>query len=128
VTVSASARSYREAEVLAATPTRLVVITFDGMLACLTRARAGMAAGDADMAVPAIGRARAFVGELLASLDHQRGGDLASRLSSIYLFVLSELQTIVQVRSIGRMDRLIALMRELRDAFAEIDSRGTAVA
>jgi len=120
VIVSSSARAYREADILAATPSRLVVITYDGLLASLMRARSGLVAHSLDVTLPALDRARAFVGELLATLDHGRGGELAGHLSSIYVFVLAELQTMARTRDVKRLDTIIELMHELRDAFATI--------
>jgi flagellar protein FliS len=120
VTVPYSARAYREADILAASPSRLVVITYDGMISSLLRARAGIVASNHDVALPALGKARAFVGELLAALDRRKGGELASNLASIYVFVLVELQTITKSRNVQRLDTIIELMREMREAFATI--------
>lgn len=126
MTVPSSARAYREAEILAATPSRLVVITFDGMLAYLMRARAGIVTHNLDITLPALARARGFVGELLATLDHAKGGDLAGRLSGIYVFALTELQTMARTRDVKRLDTIIDLMRELREAFAVIAANAAA--
>jgi flagellar protein FliS len=122
VTDPYSAHAYRDTEVLSATPGRLVVITFDGLLASLARARFGFQARNPDLALPAIERARGFLGELLGSLDRERGGDMAVRLANIYIFVLTEMQSIVQTQDVKRLDAHIALLRELRDAFFQVSS------
>ncbi|MHB1310467.1 MAG: flagellar export chaperone FliS [Gemmatimonadaceae bacterium] len=115
-----SARTYREAEILSASPSRLLMITFDGLLASLARARVGLTTNRPDVSLPAIGRAQAFVGELLATLDHVRGGKIAGVLSSIYVFTLTELQALAGSGDVKRLDAITALMQELRDAFATI--------
>lgn len=115
-----SARTYREAEILSASPSRLLMITFDGMLASLARARVGMTTNRPDVTLPAIVRAQAFVSELLATLDHDRGGKIAGVLSSIYVFTLTELQALAGSRDVKKLDAITALMQELRDAFATI--------
>ena len=122
MTEQSSARAYRETEILAASPGRLVVITFDGLLASLLRARAGMNARKFDVFVPALGKSREFLGELLAAVDRQKGGELASRLAGIYVFALSELQALGSKPDVARIDAIIGLMRELRDAFAAIEA------
>lgn len=124
MTDQSSARAYRETEILAASPGRLVVITFDGLLAALTRARAGMNARKPDISLPALARSREFLGELLAALDRKEGGDLAAKLGNVYVFVLTELQALGQHPDIARLDTSIALIRELRDAFATIEAAG----
>jgi flagellar protein FliS len=116
---SASTR-YRESDILAATPGRLVVLTFDGLLAACTRARVGIEMKNYDVTLPALDKARTILGELLVTLDVDRGGLLAEQLSSIYVFVLSELQALGVSPDSERLERNIKIIRELRDAFAEI--------
>jgi flagellar protein FliS len=129
VTNPYSARAYRDADVLSASPERLVVITFDGLLASLARARVGFNAHNLDVALPAIEKARAFLGELLGALDRERGGDIAARLMNIYIFVLTEMQEIVRTHDVKRLDANVALVRELREAFFQISTtKRTAVA
>lgn len=117
---SASAQAYREAEVLTASPTRLVVITFDAILVALTRARSGFTMANSGVSLPALDKARVLLGDLLASLDRDRGGDLAARLASVYVFTLAELSELGVHPNLTRLDRVISMLRHLRDAFAEI--------
>ena len=84
---------YRETEILSAAPERLLIITFDGLIAAMTRARVAAAASRSDVLFPALEKSRDILGELLASLDFNRGGAIARQLSSIYVFQLSQLQT-----------------------------------
>lgn len=117
-----SAIAYREADILTATPTRLVVITFDGLLAAMSRAKVGIALSNIEVTVTSIGKAREFVAELLLALDHEKGGDVARRLGMLYTFVLGELQEIARRPDATRLERNIAIMRELREAFVHIDA------
>ncbi len=119
---SSSAQAYRETEVLAATPGRLVVITFDGILSALARARVGMAMHNHDVTLDGIDKARSLIAELLITLNHEKGGDIAARLSALYTFVMQELTEIGVHPNVVRLDRNTAIIRELRDAFAEIAS------
>jgi flagellar protein FliS len=113
-------QAYRETEVLTASPTRLVIITYDAILGALTRARSGFTTGNANVSLPALDKARLLIGDLMASLDHERGGELASRLSGVYAFTLGELSDLGVHPNLGRLDRIITMQRQLRDAFAEI--------
>ncbi|MFI5309594.1 MAG: flagellar export chaperone FliS [Gemmatimonadales bacterium] len=115
-----AALAYRESEILTASPSRLVVITYDALLAAMTRARVGIAMQNHDVAFPALQKSRELVGELLASLDRDRGGDIAVRLSALYVFVLGDLLSVGLYADVKRLDRNIAIVRELREAFAQI--------
>jgi flagellar protein FliS len=120
VSLSTAANAYRTSEVLAASPGRLVVFTFDALLSSMTRARAGAAMSNPDITIPAVGKSRELLGELLVSLDLARGGDVARRLSALYCFLLAELVSFGMHPSVTRIDRSIAIVRELREAFAQI--------
>lgn len=114
---------YRETEILSAAPERLLIITFDGLIAAMTRARVAAAASRADVLLSALEKSRDILGELLASLDFNRGGAIARQLSSIYVFQLGQLQTMGIAPDVRMLERLTAQIRELRDAFAEIAAR-----
>jgi flagellar protein FliS len=118
----ATAGAYRQTDVLTAPPGRLVVITFDGLLASMARARVGIAMSNYEVTLPAIDKSRGLLCQLLVSLNRERGGEIAARLFSIYVFVLGELLEISMQPNLDRLDRNISLVRELRDAFDQIAS------
>ena len=118
----ATATAYRETDVLTAPPGKLVVITFDGLLAAMARARVGMAMSNHEVTLPAIDKSRGLLCHLLVSLDKERGGDVAKRLFSVYVFILSELLELSVKPDVVRLDRNITLVRELRDAFHQISA------
>ena len=113
---------YREMEVLSATPGALVVMVYDHLLARLMRARQAILAKNAEQRAVEFGRARDAVGEPLITLDAQRGGPIASRLSGLYTFFLRELSSLGLSPAVDRLDRVIAMVRELREAFVGIQN------
>ncbi|HYV99740.1 MAG TPA: flagellar export chaperone FliS [Gemmatimonadaceae bacterium] len=117
-TYQRQAQAYRESDVLSASPARLLIITFDGLLMAMTRFRVALSTKNDELSLTSVATARSALCELLATLDHEAGGSLADRLSSIYVFVLSELDTISHRPDLQRLDRNINIIRELRDAFA----------
>ncbi|MBI2795774.1 MAG: flagellar protein FliS [Gemmatimonadetes bacterium] len=114
--------AYRDHELLSASPGQLVVITYDALLASLTRARVGCSMNSFEVTLPAIERARALLAELLGSLDRERGGALAMQLASIYAFLLGELQGMGTHPDAARLDRHVRMVSELREAFATVAS------
>lgn len=114
------AARYRESEVLSATPAQLVVIVYDHLLVNLRRARLLVAEKDVMARSDALERARASLSELLVTLDHDRGGDIAGRLSAIYTFMLGELSVLGVKPDVARLDGVIALATELHDAFSQV--------
>ena len=114
------ATRYREMEIMSAAPGQLVVILYDHLLVTLRRARMAIEAGDVEARGELLEKARAVVTELLVTLDHDRGGDIARNLSGLYSFILSELVQAGARPSAERLDRVTVMVGELRDAFAQI--------
>ncbi len=116
------ATRYREMEIMSAAPGQLVVILYDHLLVTLRRARMAVEAGDVEARGELLEKSRAVVTELLATLDHQRGGDVARNLSGLYTFILGELLQAGVRPSVERLDRVTHMVGELREAFAQIAS------
>ena len=115
----ASVRAYRESEILTASKERLLVLTFDALVAALTRAKVGAGMENREVCLDGIDRARGFLTELLVTLDYEAGGDIAKRLSAIYVFVLSDLDRLSLRPDARQLERHAHMMTELRDAFAQ---------
>lgn len=123
---SAKSGRYQELEVLSATPGRLVVLVYDHLLGALARVRIAIDAGAPEPRIEALTQAREAVGELMATLDHERGGGIATQLASLYTFFLAELAELGRSPRAEVLDRLVAMVSELRDAFA-VAERGVSV-
>ena len=91
---ASAAVAYREREVLAAPPGRLVVIVFDHLLVNLRRARFAMDANNIELRAESVAKAREAVMELLVTTDVDRGGAVAKNLRSIYVYLVRELITL----------------------------------
>lgn len=117
---SRSAARYREVEVHSATPGQLVVILYDHLLTHLARARQSMGPDQIEARSDALSVCRSVVTELLVTLDRERGGSIAVHLAAIYSFVLGELTTLGLRPEVERLERVTNIMRELRDAFAQV--------
>lgn len=111
---------------MSASPARLLIITFDFLLAQFARAKIGMETKNRALTLTALDKARQAVGELAETLDMQQGGELAHRLRSLYVFEFAELSALGFDPNIARLERNAKLMRELRDAFATASNQGKA--
>lgn len=116
--VGKQATRYREMQVMAASPGELVVIVYDHLLAQLQRAQQLTGATHMDARSDALEKARAALCELLVTLDVEKGGPLGTQLSAIYSFLLGELTTLGVRPEPARFERIIRIIRDLREAFA----------
>ena len=112
------AGQYQEVAVLTASPGQLVVMLYDHLLLSLRRARVAIEQQNVELRAASFDRSRAVLGELLATLDHERGAEIAQQLSGLYSFLLTELLDLGVHPQTARLDRVIGMVAELRDAFA----------
>ena len=118
------AQQYRDVSVLSASPGQLVVMLYDNLLVGLRRTRMAMEAGNTELRGQHLGKCRNIIAELLSTLDHQKGGEVAANLSALYAFFLNELLDLGRASDVARLDRVTGCVQELRDAFSQIASGG----
>jgi flagellar protein FliS len=114
---STSHASYRESAILTAPPEQLVIMLYDGVHRFLLQSAAAMRDGRCAEAGERLGRATAIIDELQCTLDLD-AGEVAQRLSGIYVFCRRHLAEGLCERDPEKLDRVAALLRELREAFA----------
>lgn len=115
---AAHAAQYQEVAVRSASPAQLVVMIYDHLLLNLRRARMATDQENLELRLASLDKARAALSELLITLDHERGGEIAGQLGGIYRFVLAELIELGARPQADRLDRVIAMLADLREAFA----------
>lgn len=115
---AARTASYRDVELLSATPERLCVYTFEQLVVNLERARLAVERRDIEMRVVALRRARGLVTELLTTLDFEAGGAIATQLADLYQWMLVELVDIGTRGDLRVMRKLVNVATALRDGFA----------
>ena len=65
-------------------------------------------------------RAEAIIDELTVTLDHERGGEVASNLQGIYAFCRRHLIEATAEQDPAKIEEVSELLGELREAWAEI--------
>jgi flagellar secretion chaperone FliS len=113
--------AYRQQSVLTAPPGRLVVMLYDGCLRFLYQSAYAMREGDRTASLARMRRAEAIIDELTVTLDHERGGAVASRLQGIYIFCRRHLMEAWRDNDADKIDQVSGMLSELRDAWAEIE-------
>jgi flagellar protein FliS len=112
--------AYKQQSILTATPGQLVVMLYDGCLRFLHQAAHAMREGNVRESGARLTRAEAIIDELLATLDLEQGGVVASRLQGIYVFCSRHLGEARVARDPEMIDKVSELLTELRDAWAQV--------
>jgi flagellar protein FliS len=117
---ASTAARYRDAELLTASPGQLVVLLYDKILLTLRRARVACEVGRIEERCDLLVKAGEMVTELRVCLDHANGGDISGQLDALYAFMLRELTDANRRQDVARIDVVLRIAGELRDAFATV--------
>ncbi|AKU94729.1 Flagellar biosynthesis protein FliS [Labilithrix luteola] len=117
------AAKYQKVQVATCSPAQLVVMLYDGIIRFATEAVNAMERKDRARAGDRIGRAHAILEELLATLDPSQSPELCENLSGLYAFCMHRLLTANLEQNREAIAEVIALVRPLREAFAEIAAK-----
>src|SRR4051794_19863581 len=120
VPTQASAAAYQQSSILTATPAQLVVMLYDGARRFLYQAASAMREGERSTANQRLRRAEDILNELHSTLDHERGGEISSRLEAIYVFCKAELIRARLDDDADRVDFVREQLSELREAWAQL--------
>lgn len=111
-----------DASIQEADPHRLILMLFEGATAALTTARFAMQDGNIAAKGVAISKAIDIITNGLgASLDTERGGDLAVQLSALYDYMASRLLWANMKNDLAVLDEVHALIADIHDAWKQID-------
>ena len=102
-------------------PVRWVVLLYEQAVEDLRRARAAFRTGDVAARTTEIDHALLIIGQLQGSLDMAQGGEVAQSLDRFYDTVRAQVLD-AQMRSMPEiLDRQIANLLSLREAWAEVE-------
>jgi len=110
-----------ESHVLSASPHKLILMLFEGVQKQIKAARLHMVNGNIAEKGKAITKATDIVNlGLLAALDKEKGGELAERLESIYLYVGQLLLEANLKNDVAKLDEAAELLEQIGSAWKEI--------
>lgn len=120
---AAQSQAYKESAVLTASPEQLVVMLYDGAARFLRQAEAALREEAWSTARERIGRGEAIIDELLCTLNMD-AGEVAERLQAIYVFSKASLIEARLQRDPTKVEHVVRLLGELREAWAEVAGPG----
>lgn len=107
-------------QVEGAPPERLVQMMLEGVLDRVSLARGDMENGEVAAKGERIGKAISLVEGLRASLDHERGGELAGNLDALYEYISRRLTEANLRNDVAILDEVSRLLREIKQAWDRI--------
>lgn len=114
-----------ESGVMSASPYQLIVLLFDGLEAAMRAARLHLENGNVAEKGKSLSRALDILNQgLLAALDREQGGEVASNLAALYEYCSGLLLQANLRNDIKPLDEAERLLNEIATAWREIGQPG----
>jgi flagellar protein FliS len=120
-------QAYAESSVMTASREQLVVMLYDGAIRFLRQSAEAMRVGSREQSRNRMRRAEAIIDELNTTLDMSYG-EIPARLRSIYLFCKRQLIQANIETDPARIDGVVKLLAELREAWEQVAGTSELVA
>ncbi len=113
-------RTYASNKFEGMSPERIVLALYDGAIQSMERARLAVDEDDQKTLGEQLGRAMAILGELQASLDKDKGGEIGERLDGLYGYVIRTLLDANVNKDGPRIAECRGHIETIREGWAEL--------
>jgi len=114
---------YEETSVNTASPTKLVVMLYEGAIRFLTRAASDIRNRDLISKGKSVSQAMAIIRQLRLTLDMDKGQDIAQELDRLYTYTLARVLDGSTKLDAGAIEEAIKVLSDLLPAWEEIDRK-----
>jgi len=121
-----SAERYQQAQFTTANRGQILLLMLDGALRFLGQAEGALRGNRLEEFGDRLGRAQAVIAELLHTLDHKAGGEIARELDRLYRFMLEHLVAANVQKSPRHVAEVSHLMSIIAGSYREILANGLA--
>lgn len=101
----------------------LIILCYEKAIQCLHLAKTFFTDGEYEKKARMMQKAMDIIGELQASLDYEKGGQIATNLSALYNYINRRLLQGDINKEVGAYDEAIRIMSELKEAWEGIASQ-----
>lgn len=115
--------AYKKASVNTLDQTKLIIMLYDGAIKNASFAVEHMKSGQIEKVHECLIKTKNIVTELMATLNMDRGGDIAKNLQSLYSYMFSQLIEANMNKKTEPVVIVIDLLKELRAAWTQINSK-----
>ena len=112
--------AYTQSKTAVASPVDLVIMLYDGAIDYLDKAATAVNMKETKEKIKYIDKTVAIIDELLKSLNLEAGGEIATNLQDLYIYMMRELTMANLQNDAGKIKHVESLLRELVSAWRQI--------
>lgn len=112
--------AYTQSKTAVASPIDLVIMLYDGAIDYLDKAATAVNMKETQEKIKYIDKTVAIIDELIKSLNLEAGGEIATNLQDIYIYMMRELTIANLQNDAGKIKHVESLLRELVSAWRQI--------
>lgn len=116
-------KQYQRVQITSANQKTLIIMLYAGAIRFINEAKIKLLKNDIAGKGKAINRALDIVNELLSSLNFEKGGEVAQKLSSLYFHINKHLIDANMNNQTQNLDHAISVLATLKEAWEKIPSR-----
>lgn len=121
-TPNANLEQYLKSSISTASPVQLVIMLYDGAMKQLANGKRAMEQKNVFEQNKALQKAQRIIAELISSLDHRQGGEIASNLLALYTFCYDRLvESNVNDDPTG-IEQTMEVLSTLRSGWVELEA------
>lgn len=110
---------YQNVQVSTSNPEKILIMLYDGAINFIKIALVKIADGDLAGKGLYISKAQAIVAELMNTLNHEVGGDIAVQLEQLYNYLIAELVAANIKNAPQHLENAVRIMTSMRDTWVE---------
>lgn len=113
-------QTYQKNKYETASPHRLIAMLYTGALKNVKQAIVALEEGDNRTAHQCLLKAQDIICELLSSLNEKEGGEIASNLKKLYLYMMEQLVQANMSKKADSLHQVVEMLVSISDAWNEI--------
>lgn len=120
-------KTYQQMQISGLNQKELIVLLYSGALRFIEEGKSLLKTGDVPKIHEKLNRARNIFIHLLATLDMRAGGELASKLSSLYAYFIEKITIANVTKKEDSLNEIIPLIRDIKESWEKIDLADEAI-
>ena len=117
-----AAKHYWERQIMNASPVERIILSYDGAIKFLLKGRKAIEDGNIQERFNNVQRASDVINYLAATLDLEKGGEIAVNLARFYNYLISRLVTVHIKNDVSIIDEVIGHLKEMRASWVKISN------